>query len=355
MEPITNQTPQPQNLSGKNELGSAQLPNDASAKAPETRYRTGNMATRSGSIKRSISLPKFELSRILGYMVIIISLFITVVLVFVVLIPQSEKYNQNQDELSMASIELQKVSARYEYLKSLKDLGASFDENVTLAKQSITEIEEVPQLLNQIAVLSDLSLTTLETNSFSGVSANQPQAQNNKGLINPNLGMQNQESATLQPLPAVPNILSVSSTITGTYDQIIELMKKVEAARRLTTVVSFDLSINTGDTDDQKLELKEENFIIANLNAIESDAIVDVIYDLEVNFNAFYMKDPDITAVPVDFLLSKPAGIDLTLNKIKEYTYYKLEELAPFYDDGTNNPFDSTGSSGGIQLEDETN
>ena len=350
MDPINNtqvnMTPNLGNITNQNKNEPADLNMAGIAKE-------AGMARSNPRVQRSKkSFTDFNFSRLLDYLAIVVSLLVSIALVFFVLMPQYQKYNENQTLKSTLNAELVKVNAHYEYLYSLKNLGVEFDQNVALANQSITLIEEVPQVLNQIAVMSDLATTDMVTNSFSGVSVQQsaPKKVVPTALDQVVEGVVTNGTATTPPPTVKPSTLAVSTNIIGTYDQLVEFLKKVETARRLLTIVSYDISLNQSDAPGaggSSVALTQDS------QQLETAADDQIKYNVKINFNAFYMKEPDISTLPVDVLLTRPSNVDATLETLKKYTYYKLEELAPFYQQEQNNPFSTQAGQGGISETDD--
>lgn len=297
---------------------------------------SGMYQSSSGGRSGFLSGMDFNFKSILNYIAVIINSIVIIALIFLVILPQYNLYVEHQTTIVEAREQFEKVDAHYTYLKNLEILQDDLYKNIDLAKQAIPEEEDVPQFLNQIAVMAKESEVDLSKNDFSGSS--RPTATKND-----NVDTENAKSAEA-------STINVRVTITGAYDNLKDFLARLEESRRLVSIADMKLSENK---DDEKITpLGIENPESEAIIPIDENAKISKIYNLEVTLSGYYMDDPSIANLSVEQLVAK-RELPQIVSEIESMKYYELTDILEL-EFGRENPFELLPNGQAAPIEDNT-
>ncbi|MDQ5981753.1 MAG: hypothetical protein QG570_510 [Patescibacteria group bacterium] len=250
----------------------------------------------------------FSLGLVLNYIFLIVSFVATVLIIVLLIIPQYNKYVENTAKVAETAAELDKVLAHYDYLKGLSDLQSEIESNTALSQRAIPIEENIPQLLNQVAIITRLSELDLIRNDFSGVTTN-------------NLQDSEQESDSTRA-----KSINIRAQIRGNYANLISFLQNIERSQRLQSVGEIKVTAYDPPETEQEIE------IIATPQPESSDGIVTLteftnqLYEINITLIGYYMKNPEISELPIEALVAKGStDFGTLLNDLGQMTYYDLD------------------------------
>ena len=210
---------------------------------------------------------------LINFIVPLICLGVSVVLIFLIVLPSYNEMPKLKDELSKKNTLKQDLTKKSLLLKKLIDFKAMLDENSTLVDKVLVSEGNVPQLLdevNQMATSSGLKVARLSY-SYGDISE--------------------QKEGEKPPY----NKVNVSLATEGSYDQVILLMQSIENAARVAYATGFRYS------------LEEESKNLYATFSIESPYL--------------FVKSDAVTDDPLTLDITSPSFVDF-INRIKGLKYY---------------------------------
>lgn len=221
---------------------------------------------------------------LLNFIVPIISLVITLILVFVVLMPAIQTSPDLRDELQSARSLEGQLRTKVGVLNRLLDFEVIVEENARLFTRALADEAAVPELLTQIDTVAKESGLEVTKLSYSIT----------------DVGGTAEEGEDISYQAVIVNLGTL-----GGYNQITTFLQNLANSARLVDVISFRFS---GENDEEGFNYASTFILRSPYLAVASQAITDAPITVDVS-------DPEFQAV---------------LEKVKSLKYYDISVSSEF-------------------------
>lgn len=264
----------------------------------------------------ALSMPKFSLNLedIRDYLIVILGFGISIVLVFLLIIPQFEKISVINAKFVQVDSKLQEVTRQSDYLEGLVGLKDELQSKIDIADQVLPSTEDrVPYTLDQLVQIAEESNVSVDSLSLSGIS--------------------DPDKATEGDVRTVLIQLSV----VGSLNNVQDFFYKLENARTIVDISTFQLSHETINSEIQ--------------GDSDEDTILVETRQVKVNFALRSYLKPEVGNQSVDLTaLARTPNYDALFEKLRGMDFYDTNPLEVEF--GRENPFDITESTPSVDLND---
>ncbi len=308
--------------------------------APSQPYTPPTSSSLRKGIYDSIKSPgagsRFDLgglvSKIVTYIIWIACTVISVGLVFLVIVPQYERYNELTVTIEERQIELDKLSAFVDYLRNLQSLQEQLFANTGLAKQSIPDEDKTPFFLDQIIQIADESGVVIDTISFGGASSIE------EGTYDPVTGELVRRVDELKKF-------NVKVIFSSSYNRSKGFIEALEKARRIASVATINMRVVDDEDKLSDFVVREISETPQNPDIDDADGVTvtvhpvaeSVLYSTEILIEGYFMSDPNVDNLSLESLINQPK-LENILVVIEGLKYY--EPLPAELTVGRFNPFE---------------
>ncbi len=228
--------------------------------------------------------PKTIKDTLLNFIVPIVSLVITLILVFAVLMPSLQSAPDLKEELQNARNLEGQLRTKLGVLNKLLDFEVIVDENAKLFTKALADEASVPELLTQIDTIAKESGLEVTKLSYSITDVG---------------GAEDDETAITY------QAVIVNLGTLGGYNQITTFLQNLSNSARLVDVVSYRFS---GENDEDGFNYAATFILRSPYLAVESQAITDAAITVDIS-------DPEFQSV---------------LEKIKALKHYDISVSSEF-------------------------
>jgi len=268
-----------------------------------------------------IGLDSINIKSILDYLLVIISMVLSVVLIFVVAVPQFKKVSEIRKESAAVQIKLETAKVRQSYLESLSALKDQLDKNILVSRQAVPVESDVPYFLNQLVQMARDSSLHINAQTFTGVSAvaatkvvGAPVPDNKAAdlVIGDPDAILGTDGIPQAP-PVKASELVVNMEVVGRYEDLIKFSALVEDTRRIVRTKTVEITLLEKDASTATSE--EEDPLVTEFG---SDAI---LYTAKYTFAGYFLSEIDTSTLGIDTLVNKTnlEGVVARLEKLKYY------------------------------------
>lgn len=238
-----------------------------------------NITVESTGASKKFSL---NLEAIRDYTILIISFLIVVASIVFLIIPQYGDLSIKQSALVTTETELASITSQREYLENLVGLQDELERNIELAQNALPlDEDEIPYILDQLIQIAEEARVEIDTLSLTGTvdSTGVPRGE--------------------------PVEIRMQMGINGGYDNIVDFFVRLENARRIVKVNTFQITTRSSTSED----------------SINQD-----IYNMTFSLIANFMPDISIDTINIESL-SRTPRYEGIINYLASKRFYEPQEI----------------------------
>ena len=269
-----------------------------------------------------IGFDSINVKSILDYLLVIISMVLSLVLIFVVAVPEFKKVSEIRKESTTIQTKLETVKARQSYLESLSALKDQLDKNILVSKMAVPVESDVPYFLNQLVQMARDSSLHINAQTFTGVSAvvvtntvGAPVPENKAADLvigNPDVTLDS-DSVPLAP-PVKSSELVVNMEVIGRYEDLIKFSALIEDTRRIVRTKNVEITLLEKDASASTSE--EEDPLVTEFGP---DAI---LYTAKYTVAGYFLPEIDTSTLGMDTLVNT-TNLDGVVARLEKLKYYE--------------------------------